>query len=59
MDMERKKDKEEEECTIDFLEVHIPEMKRKMHDQVEKKLLQLRNHLDRLTGKLRRFLNSR
>jgi len=59
MEREKKENPVDDECPIDFLEVHIPQMKKKMHDQVERKLLQLRNHLDRLNCRLRRFLDSR
>jgi hypothetical protein len=59
MKRRKKETEKKEDDSIDFLEVHIPAIKEKMQDELEKKLLQLRHHVDRLTGGLRRFLDSR
>jgi hypothetical protein len=50
---------DEKDICIDFLEVHIPSMKEKIQNELEKKLFQFKNHFDRLTRGLRHFLDSR
>jgi hypothetical protein len=50
---------DERDISIDFLEVHIPSMKEKIQNELEKKLFQFKNHFSRLTSGLRRFLSSR
>jgi hypothetical protein len=59
MKRRKRKDEKREDESIDFLEVPVPAFKEKIQDELEKKLFLLSHHFDRLTGGIRRFLDSR
>lgn len=56
---ENKINNDKEDDSIDFLRVNTNQIKENMHNEVEKKLLSLKNHFNRITNKLQRFLNEK